>query len=115
MAKRSCCLLLFGKGDELILIHNMGKACPYCTLWADGFTGINAAMQDRVPFVLVSPQSPATVKSFSSSRKWPFPCYSAAGTNFIYDMGYAYEKEMKNLLYAGASSFIKKKENLSCQ
>ena len=31
---------LFGDADDLILIHNMGKGCPYCTLWADGFNGV---------------------------------------------------------------------------
>jgi predicted dithiol-disulfide oxidoreductase (DUF899 family) len=30
---------MFGPHHDLILVHNMGKACPYCTLWADGFTG----------------------------------------------------------------------------
>ena len=28
---------MFGEKDHLILIHNMGKGCPYCTMWADGF------------------------------------------------------------------------------
>ena len=100
---------LFGDGEELILVHNMGKACPYCTLWADGFSSLNSALQDRVPFVLVSPDSPATIKQFSSSRKWAFPCYSAAGSTFIADMGYAYEKEGKVYYHPGVSSFIKKK------
>lgn len=27
---------LFGERDELIVIHNMGSKCAYCTLWADG-------------------------------------------------------------------------------
>ncbi|HEY4822831.1 MAG TPA: hypothetical protein VIH83_04000 [Candidatus Bathyarchaeia archaeon] len=30
---------LFGKKDDLILVHNMGRSCPYCTMWADGFNG----------------------------------------------------------------------------
>ena len=28
---------LFGDKNHLILIHNMGKSCSYCTMWADGF------------------------------------------------------------------------------
>ena len=28
---------LFNGRDELLLIFNMGKECPYCTLWADGY------------------------------------------------------------------------------
>ena len=29
-------LELFGDHDQLLVIHNMGQACRYCTLWADG-------------------------------------------------------------------------------
>ena len=28
---------MFGAKSDLILIHNMGAGCPYCTMWADGF------------------------------------------------------------------------------
>ena len=31
---------LFGDKRDLILIHNMGKGCPSCTMWADGFNGV---------------------------------------------------------------------------
>src|SRR5215204_1578561 len=31
---------LFGDGDDLIVIHNMGRGCVYCTLWADGFSSL---------------------------------------------------------------------------
>src|SRR4051812_42025789 len=31
---------LFGDKKELIVIHNMGKRCSYCTMWADGFSGM---------------------------------------------------------------------------
>jgi predicted dithiol-disulfide oxidoreductase (DUF899 family) len=30
----------FGKNDKLLVIHNMGDACRYCTLWADGIYGV---------------------------------------------------------------------------
>ena len=30
---------LFGEHDDLVIIHNMGASCRYCTLWADGFSG----------------------------------------------------------------------------
>src|SRR4051794_7044205 len=43
---------LFGDKDELIVIHNMGKSCSYCTLWADGFIGITKHLEDRAAFVL---------------------------------------------------------------
>src|SRR4051812_40588375 len=46
---------LFGGKDELILVHNMGKGCSYCTLWADSFIGITKHLEDRAAFVLTSP------------------------------------------------------------
>jgi len=100
---------LFAASDELILVHNMGKACPYCTLWADGFSSLYPALNDRVPFVLVSPDTPSIVKRFSSSRKWLFPCYSAAGSSFIADLGFSYEKDGKTFFEPGVSALIKKK------
>ena len=27
---------MFADKTDLILIHNMGSECPYCTMWADG-------------------------------------------------------------------------------
>lgn len=38
---------LFGTKDDLILVHNMGKGCVYCTLWADGFNGLSGHLADR--------------------------------------------------------------------
>src|SRR5438045_1646563 len=26
---------LFGSRRDLLVVHNMGRHCPYCTLWAD--------------------------------------------------------------------------------
>lgn len=49
---------LFGKNNDLILVHNMGRQCPYCTLWADGFNGLVKHLEDRASFVVVSPDPP---------------------------------------------------------
>ena len=38
---------LFGTKDDLIIIHNMGKSCPYCTLWADGLIGFKKHLENR--------------------------------------------------------------------
>ena len=42
---------------DLIVIHNMGASCPYCTLWADGFNGIYDHLADRAAFVALQPRS----------------------------------------------------------
>lgn len=79
---------LFGSGPDLLVVHNMGKSCPYCTLWADGFVGFAGHLADRAPFVLSSPDQPAVLKEFSQSRGWNYPVVSHAGTTFAKDMGF---------------------------
>ena len=79
---------LFGDKNELILIHNMGSSCRYCTLWADGFNGLVDHLEDRAAFVVTSPESPEEQRKFAVSRNWRFPMVSHAGTDFARDMGY---------------------------
>lgn len=49
---------LFGEKEDLIVIHNMGRSCPYCTMWADGFNGVLKHLENRAAFVVVSPDAP---------------------------------------------------------
>ena len=79
---------LFGDNDDLIVIHNMGASCPYCTLWADGYNGIYPHLADRAAFVVSSPDAPATQRKFARGRGWKFPLVSHQGTTFAEDMGY---------------------------
>jgi len=46
---------LFGERDDLIVIQNMGQGCKYCTLWADGFSGLISHLENRAALALVSP------------------------------------------------------------
>ena len=79
---------LFGDKDTLFVIHNMGAACVYCTLWADGFNGVYDHLRNRAGFVLSSPDAPAQQQTFAASRGWKFPMISYQGTSFGEDMGY---------------------------
>jgi predicted dithiol-disulfide oxidoreductase (DUF899 family) len=79
---------LFGSKQSLILVHNMGKSCSYCTMWADGFNGMFAHLADRAAFVVASPDAPAEQRAFAESRGWRFPMYSVQGTSFTRDMGF---------------------------
>jgi predicted dithiol-disulfide oxidoreductase (DUF899 family) len=79
---------LFGDKADLIVIHNMGAGCPYCTLWADGFNGVLAHLENRAAFVLATPDAPATQEKFKASRGWRFRMVSHQGTSFAADMGY---------------------------
>ncbi|MDH3216460.1 MAG: DUF899 family protein [Candidatus Krumholzibacteria bacterium] len=79
---------LFGHSDELLVIHNMGRSCPFCTLWADGFNGVVGHLSNRTPFVVVSPDDPKTQQEFYTSRGWTFPMLSASESEFVKDMGF---------------------------
>ena len=79
---------MFGDKPDLILVHNMGSECPYCTMWADGFNGALRHLQDRAAFVAVSPNSVDVQQSVREKRGWQFEMYSAEGTTFIKDMGF---------------------------
>jgi predicted dithiol-disulfide oxidoreductase (DUF899 family) len=95
---------LFGDRSNLILVHNMGRNCSYCTMWADGFNGLLPHLESRAAFVLTSPDKPEAQQEFLRARGWDFPVYSTAGTSFIADMGFDDEKEG---LMPGVSVFTK--------
>lgn len=73
---------LFDGRDELLLVHNMGKGCPYCTLWADGFIGLQHHLENRAAFVVVSPDDVETQKQFAQSRGWKFKMFSYGANDF---------------------------------
>ena len=78
----------FGDKDDLIVIHNMGRKCVYCTLWADGFIGLTGHFENRAGFVVISPDDPEIQREFAESRGWKFKMLSGKGTTFIKDMGF---------------------------
>jgi predicted dithiol-disulfide oxidoreductase (DUF899 family) len=83
---------LFAGRDELILVHNMGRGCRWCTLWADGLSGMYTHLSSRATVVLTTPDEPAAAGAFAASRGWTFPIASFAGTSFAKDMGMASER-----------------------
>ena len=83
---------LFGDHDDLILIHNMGASCSYCTLWADGYNGIHQHVVQRAAFAVSSPDRPDVQKRLADARGWRFPMVSHVGSTFAADMGYRSEK-----------------------
>ncbi|MEO8209784.1 MAG: DUF899 family protein [bacterium] len=101
---------MFGDNKNLILVHNMGRACSYCTMWADGFKDTYKEIEKKAPFVLVCPDSPEVHKKFAESRDWQFKSYSAAGTDFIFDMGYDFIKDGKHNYWPGVSVFEKSED-----
>jgi|LakMenE18May11ns_1017448.scaffolds.fasta_scaffold9593243_2 predicted dithiol-disulfide oxidoreductase (DUF899 family) len=104
---------MFQHHDELIVVHNMGKSCPYCTLWADGLSSSTPHIQNRCGFALVSPNDYQTMSEFAANRDWKFPYYSGAETNFISDMGFSFQTEDGKTRYTpGYTTFVKKEDKI---
>jgi len=74
---------LFGQHDKLLVVHNMGQACRYCTLWADGFNGLLAHLEDALAIALVSKDSPQVQRQFALSRGWRFNIASHGGGAYM--------------------------------
>lgn len=96
---------LFGNQRDLILVHNMGKRCRYCTMWADGFNGVRHHLENRATFVVNSPDPPAVQKNFATGRSWKFKMVSSHGTSFNKDLGF---EGGKGDPWPGVSTFYKK-------
>ncbi|MEZ6163248.1 MAG: DUF899 family protein [Phycisphaerales bacterium] len=80
---------LFAGKSELLVVHNMGRGCNYCSLWGDAMKGIAPHLMQRCGFVLCSNDPPDVVRAFRETRGWEFPCVSGHETGFAKAMGYA--------------------------
>jgi predicted dithiol-disulfide oxidoreductase (DUF899 family) len=76
-------LELFGDKDTLLVIHNMGQGCRYCTLWADGFNGFVPHLESAMSLVLVSKDEPELQRKYANSRGWRFRLASHHGGDYI--------------------------------
>lgn len=96
--------MLFRGKPDLLVVHNMGRRCPYCTLWADGFVGLTPHLMDRAGFALSSPDDPEVLRDFAASRGWTFPIVSTRGSTFAPDLGFEPEPGRH---WPGVSAFRK--------
>jgi predicted dithiol-disulfide oxidoreductase (DUF899 family) len=74
---------MFADKDKLLVIHNMGQGCRYCTLWADGFNGFLPHLESVMSVVLVSRDPPEVQRKFANSRDWRFCMASHGGGDYI--------------------------------
>lgn len=95
---------LFGDKTELLMIHNMGRGCNYCSLWGDTMIGIAKHLRQRCEFVLCSNDPPEMIKEFRELRGWNYPCVSGHGSGFAQAMGYA---DVERSPLPGVSAFHK--------
>jgi predicted dithiol-disulfide oxidoreductase (DUF899 family) len=80
---QSTLLELFGDQDKLLLIHNMGQGCRYCTLWGDGLNGFVPHLESAMALALVSKDAPELQRRFANSRGWRFQLASHGGGDYI--------------------------------
>ena len=76
-------LELFGDKNRLLMIHNMGQGCRYCTLWGDGFNGLLPHLESVLSTVLVSKDKPDIQQRFANARGWRFRMASHGGGDYI--------------------------------
>lgn len=79
----TCLSDLFAGRDRLLVIHNMGQGCRYCTLWADGINGVLAHLEDAMSVAMVSKDSPETQRRMALSRGWAFRMASHGGGAYM--------------------------------
>jgi predicted dithiol-disulfide oxidoreductase (DUF899 family) len=107
---------LFGEKDRLLVIHNMGQGCRYCTLWADGFNGFLPHLESAMSVVLVSKDSPEVQRTFANSRDWRFRLASHGGGDYIKQQtvmdgesnvpgAVVYEREGSRIVHKNAAIF----------
>lgn len=96
---------LFGDKRDLLVIHNMGAGCRYCTLWADGLNGLHEHLASRAAVALVTPDAVDSAMKFAEGRHWKFRILSDESRGFTKAMGY-WDSETDTAM-PGASAFAK--------
>jgi len=94
---------LFGSRDQMLLVHNMGFDCPYCTMWADGFNAVYDHVAAKAAFILSSPDPIDRQQREAATRDWQFPMVSTKESPLARDLGF--ERDGKPL--PGVSALIK--------
>lgn len=84
---------LFGESEELLIIHNMGRGCDYCTLWGDTLASLYKHLTQRAPVVMISPDPVAVQQEFRSERGWPWQMFHEPGA-FSTQVGYMEGRSM---------------------
>ena len=74
---------LFAGAERLLMIHNMGQGCRYCTLWADGINGVLDHLEDAMAVVLVSKDPPELQRRMALDRGWKFRTASHGGGDYM--------------------------------
>ena len=96
---------LFQEKQDLLVIHNMGAGCRFCTLWADGLNGLYDHLSNRAAVALVTPDEIDSAMQFAEGRHWRFHIVSDPNRTFSERMGYW--NPVEKSAYPGVSAFRK--------
>lgn len=96
---------LFDDRKDLLVIHNMGRHCRWCTLWADGLNGLLDHLEARTAVVLINADPPNVQREFADSRNWRFRLIQDADRAFTMDLHFAGMHDGKYHLVPGVSAF----------
>ncbi|RLQ21810.1 DUF899 domain-containing protein [Seongchinamella sediminis] len=107
---------LFAGRDKLMVIHNMGQGCRYCTVWADGINPFLPHLETAMSVVLVSRDEPALQRRFANERGWRFRTASHGGGDYIREQStepdqdnapgvVCYQRRSDRIYRLGGSSF----------
>ena len=107
---------LFAGQDTLLMIHNMGQGCRYCTVWADGINAFLPHLETAMSVVLVSRDDPALQRRMANERGWRFRTASHGGGDYIREQStepeqgnapgvVCYQRVDGKILRLGGSSF----------
>jgi predicted dithiol-disulfide oxidoreductase (DUF899 family) len=96
---------LFEGRQDLLVIHNMGQACRYCMLWADGFNGVLPHLENRTAVVMVNPDPVEHQQKFAKDRGWNFKIVRDASGEFSKATGM--HGEEPNSFWPGATGFTR--------
>ncbi len=82
----------------LILMHfmyggSMDHPCPMCSMWADGYNGVMAHIQQRANFAVFVAGDAAAFAGYAGSRGWTnLRCVSAHESSLKRDLGFETEE-----------------------
>lgn len=96
---------LFGDKHDLIVIHNMGRSCNYCSLWADGLNGVLDHLLTRTSVVLMNADSATAQREIAQERGWRFRMIRDSECAFTDAMGFRTEHDGKKYMQPGYSVF----------
>ena len=74
---------LFAGQKKLLVIHNMGQACRYCTLWGDGINAYVSHLETAMSVVMLSKDAPGVQRKFANSRQWRIRMASHGGGAYM--------------------------------